>query len=166
MDKTGFEPIVDENSEILILGTFPSEKSLEKSEYYGHKVNQFWKIISDVCCRDEPQEYSEKTGLLLQNRFALWDVYGIAVREGSADANIQKGTVNDFNNFFKNYPNIKGILFGSKRAETVFRDSYAELYNKMPHATAFSPSSAYPKRLSEKKENWRQCISQVKELIR
>lgn len=166
MDKIGFKPIVDENSEILILGTFPSEKSLEKSEYYGHKVNQFWKIISAVCYQEEPQGYKEKTGLILQNRFALWDVYGIAVREGSADANIQKGKVNDFKCFFEKYPNIKGVVFGSKRAETVFRDSYTELYNRMPHVTAFSPSSAYPKRLSEKKENWRQCISQLKELIR
>ena len=31
-----FEPVFDENSKILILGTFPSVKSRENHFYYGH----------------------------------------------------------------------------------------------------------------------------------
>jgi len=40
-----FAPIVDATTEILILGSIPGIKSLEKVEYYGNKQNQFWKII-------------------------------------------------------------------------------------------------------------------------
>ena len=36
-----FEPIWDENSRILILGTYPSPKSREQGFYYGHPQNRF-----------------------------------------------------------------------------------------------------------------------------
>ena len=31
-----FEPVFDEHSKVLILGTFPSVKSREQNFYYGH----------------------------------------------------------------------------------------------------------------------------------
>ena len=43
--KHEFDPIFDENSEILILGTLPSVKSREQNFYYGHPQNRFWKVI-------------------------------------------------------------------------------------------------------------------------
>ena len=43
-----FEPIVDENSKVLILGSFPSFDSFEKSFYYANRHNQFWKIMGDI----------------------------------------------------------------------------------------------------------------------
>lgn len=36
-----FEPVYDENSRILILGTLPSVASRENNFYYGHKQNRF-----------------------------------------------------------------------------------------------------------------------------
>ena len=43
-----FEPVFDENSKILILGTFPSVKSRENHFYYGHPQNRFWKVMAAV----------------------------------------------------------------------------------------------------------------------
>ena len=43
-----FAPVYDENSEILILGTFPSVKSRENEFYYGHPQNRFWKMLAAV----------------------------------------------------------------------------------------------------------------------
>jgi len=40
-----FAPIVDNESEILILGSVPGVRSLEMKEYYAHPQNVFWKII-------------------------------------------------------------------------------------------------------------------------
>ena len=40
-----FEPVVDKNSKILILGSFPSVKSREINFYYGNKQNKIWKIF-------------------------------------------------------------------------------------------------------------------------
>ena len=41
MTIASFAPIVDATTEILILGSIPGIKSLEKVEYYGNKQNQF-----------------------------------------------------------------------------------------------------------------------------
>ena len=38
-----FSPVYDEQSEILILGSFPSVKSREQGFYYGHSQNRFGK---------------------------------------------------------------------------------------------------------------------------
>ena len=43
-----FEPVFDEHSRILILGTFPSVKSRENRFYYGHPQNRFWKVLAGV----------------------------------------------------------------------------------------------------------------------
>lgn len=42
----GFEPVYDENSRVLVLGTMPSVKSREQGFYYGHPQNRFWKVIA------------------------------------------------------------------------------------------------------------------------
>ena len=41
-------PVFDENSEILILGSFPSVKSREQGFFYGHPQNRFWKVTAAV----------------------------------------------------------------------------------------------------------------------
>ena len=40
-----FEPLYDEHSTVLILGSFPSVKSREQRFFYGHPQNRFWKLI-------------------------------------------------------------------------------------------------------------------------
>ena len=39
-------PLYDENSTILILGSFPSVKSRETQFFYGHPQNRFWKVMA------------------------------------------------------------------------------------------------------------------------
>ena len=43
-----FEPVYDKNSEILILGSFPSVKSREQGFYYGHPQNRFWRVLGPI----------------------------------------------------------------------------------------------------------------------
>ena len=45
-------PIIDKNSEILILGSFPSVKSRENNFFYMHPQNRFWKILSNLYNED------------------------------------------------------------------------------------------------------------------
>jgi len=40
-----FEPVIDSDCDMLILGTMPGVHSLKKQQYYGNKQNLFWKII-------------------------------------------------------------------------------------------------------------------------
>ncbi len=88
-------PVFDENSKILILGSFPSVKSREQAFFYGHKQNRFWKVISAVFDEDEPKTVPEKKAFLLKNGIALWDVIASCDIEGSADSTIKNVTPND-----------------------------------------------------------------------
>ena len=58
--KHEFDPIFDENSEILILGTLPSVKSREQNFYYGHPQNRFWKVIAALFEEPVPGKIREK----------------------------------------------------------------------------------------------------------
>lgn len=69
-----FEPIIDERSRVLILGSVPSVASVERDFYYMHPQNRFWKLMSallgeDLCHADK----AEKISVLRQNRIALYD---------------------------------------------------------------------------------------------
>lgn len=55
-----FEPVYDENSRILILGTLPSVKSRKNNFYYGHKQNRFWKLLAYLLDESVPETIDEK----------------------------------------------------------------------------------------------------------
>ena len=69
-----FEPIYKEDSQILILGTFPSVKSRENQFYYGHPQNRFWKLLARLTGEEIPHTIPEKKELLYKHGIAVWDV--------------------------------------------------------------------------------------------
>ena len=83
--KATFLPVYDEESRILILGSFPSVKSRQNQFYYGHPQNRFWKVIAGIFKEPLPQTIDEKKELLLRHRIAAvsythLDVYKRQVR--------------------------------------------------------------------------------------
>lgn len=84
-----FEPVFDKNSQILILGTFPSVKSREQNFYYGHPQNRFWKVLAELTREEIPGTIEEKKGLLLRNHIAVWDVIASCDITGSSDSSIK-----------------------------------------------------------------------------
>lgn len=93
--KHTFEPVYDKNSQVLILGTFPSVKSRENNFYYGHPQNRFWKVIAGITKSDVPETIIEKKKLLLENHIAIWDVIESCTITGSSDHSIKDVTVNN-----------------------------------------------------------------------
>lgn len=91
-----FNPVYDENSQVLILGTIPSPKSREHGFYYGHPQNRFWRIISDVLGEPLPNTIDEKKSLLLTHHIALWDVLASCDIAGAKDSSIKNAVANDF----------------------------------------------------------------------
>ena len=65
------EPVFDQNSRILILGSFPSVKSREVKFFYGHPKNRFWKVIAAVYGEKAPDSIEEKKSFLLRNHIAV-----------------------------------------------------------------------------------------------
>ena len=62
--KHTFSPVYNEESRILILGSFPSVKSRENQFYYGHPQNRFWKLIAEIFNEPVPQTIEKKKDLL------------------------------------------------------------------------------------------------------
>ena len=48
-----FEPVFDEDSKVLILGTFPSVKSREQNFYYGHHRRKSAEPILEGACESD-----------------------------------------------------------------------------------------------------------------
>lgn len=114
-----FSPLYDENSEILILGSFPSVKSREEMFFYGHPQNRFWRVIAAVTESKVPENISEKRELLLKNRIALWDVISSCEITGSSDSSIKNVVPNDISEILKN-SKIKRIYVNGKTSEKYY----------------------------------------------
>ena len=84
-----FGPVDDENSKILILGSFPSVKSREANFYYGHPQNRFWPLLARLLECEVPESIEEKKTLLLNNNIALWDTLDSCDIIGSSDSSIR-----------------------------------------------------------------------------
>ncbi len=84
-----FLPVYDENSKLLILGSFPSVKSREQGFYYGHPKNRFWNLMAAVCNEEIPVTTEEKRTMLLKNHIAVWDVIEQCDIIGSSDSSIK-----------------------------------------------------------------------------
>ena len=90
-----FEPLYDENSSVLILGSFPSVKSREQNFFYGHPQNRFWKVIAALYQAETPVTIPEKKRLILDHGLALWDSIASCEITGSSDASIREVRAND-----------------------------------------------------------------------
>lgn len=87
--RHGFEPVYDEKSKILILGSLPSVKSRETGFYYGHPRNRFWQVVSKLTDWPVPRTIDEKKEMLLANGIAIWDVIQECDIIGSSDSSIK-----------------------------------------------------------------------------
>jgi hypoxanthine-DNA glycosylase len=115
--------IIDQNSQVLILGTMPGPESLEKEEYYANPKNQFWKIIYCIINGryEPPSDYKKRIKFLKQNGIALWDVLESCERQGASDSKITYDKPNDFEDALLKHPNLKCIFFNGKKAEQSFK---------------------------------------------
>ena len=91
----GFGPVYDENSRVLILGSFPSVKSREVGFYYGHPQNRFWRTLARVFGEPVPETIPEKKAMLRRHKVALWDVLASCTIVGAGDASIEDAVPND-----------------------------------------------------------------------
>jgi hypoxanthine-DNA glycosylase len=82
-------PVYDENSKILILGSFPSVKTREYGFFYGHPQNRFWKIMEALFKEDLSGEIEERKKFLLKHKIALYDSIYKCDIIGSSDASIK-----------------------------------------------------------------------------
>ena len=128
---TAFLPIAAPDAEILILGSIPSVKSLERQQYYGHPRNAFWWIMGQLFGFDYMSDYGVRKSQLIKHKIALWDVLKHCERKGSLDSAIVADSIeaNDFSTFLTEHSQIKKVLFNGIKAESEFRKRVLPILN-------------------------------------
>jgi hypoxanthine-DNA glycosylase len=106
----GLGPVVDANSRLVVLGSFPGVASLAAQQYYGHPRNHFWPILSAIWQVDlMPLPYPQRIELMRVRGLGLWDVYARCEREGSLDSAIQRAQFNDLASLKEIAPQLRAI---------------------------------------------------------
>lgn len=114
------DPVYDKDSEILILGSFPSVKSREQQFFYGHKQNRFWKVMAQVLGCETPESIAQKREMLLSHHIAVWDVIASCEITGSSDASIRDVTPNDLSKIL-NAADIRAIYTNGGKAYQLYQ---------------------------------------------
>ena len=113
-------PVYDAQSEILVLGSFPSVKSREAMFFYGHPQNRFWRVATAVFEDELPQSTDERRAFLLRHHIAAWDVIAACEISGSADASIKNVRANDLRPILDAAP-IRRIFVNGKTAQRLYQ---------------------------------------------
>jgi len=143
-----FKPILFRDTRVLILGSFPSIKSIENDFYYSHPQNQFWKIVSMVTGYPTIIK-DQRIWVLKESKWGLWDMIKQTCRESSADSSLYDEEPNDIPSLLEEYPSIEKIAFTGRKAQQIFELHFG--YLSIPRVYLPSPSSAYAKMRVEHK---------------
>ena len=135
---SGLAPVIDADTRVLVLGSFPGAASLAAGQYYAHPRNQLWRLLSVVLDDDlAALPYAERLPRLLAHRFGLWDVLAACEREGSLDSNIRKPAANDFERLRILCPRLETVGFNGQAS-----GKFATQFAQAGYRTVVLPSSS------------------------
>jgi len=132
--------VYNENSKVLVLGSFPSVKSRESEFFYGHPQNRFWRLLSELLEQPLPQSNDEKKLFLLENRIALWDVIESCEITGSSDSSIRNAAANDLS-LILDSADISAVFTNGGTADRLYQKYCFEM-TKLPAVKLPSTSPA------------------------
>lgn len=154
--KRCFDPVVDDRTRILVLGSLPGERSLARQEYYGNGRNRFWTLMSEVIGLDLlPLDYASRLQALLANGIGLWDVVAEAKRAGSLDSQIRDHVENDLVGLIAGLPNLRTIAFNGGTAARLGMKALGRHAQCFLIVTLPSSSPAHTLAYAEKLMVWR-----------
>lgn len=110
------EPVFDEGSRVLVLGTMPSPVSRAQRFYYGHPQNRFWRVLAELFDEPVPTDNDERARLVLAHGIALWDVLASCDIAGAQDASIRNARPNDLARVIDAAPIARVFTTGAKAA--------------------------------------------------
>jgi len=140
-----FPPILDHNTRVVFLGSFPSVASFEHAFYYAHPRNAFWPILEAIFDVDLENNEAKKA-FCLEKGIGLWDVIGSCERSNSSDTNLKNCIPNDFEMLLNNYPNIQALGFTGKKSYDLFMKYFKDLEIEKVLLPSTSPAHAAMKR--------------------
>lgn len=137
-----FGPLYNENSESLILGSFPSVKSREAMFFYGHPQNRFWKVIPMLYGEKIPENIEEKKSVILRHNLALWDSIHSCTITGSSDSSVKDVVPNDISHIIENSKIEKVFCNGALSYKMYMKYIYPETRIKAVKLPSTSPANA------------------------
>lgn len=157
---TGFPPVADAGTRLLVLGSFPSVASLQAQQYYAHPRNQFWPLLSVLFGLDlKPLAYPERVAAVQARGLGIWDVYAACEREGSLDSAIQQAQYNDFAGLIARLPQLRGIAHngGESARARRFTASFGLPVYRLPSTSPANASWSFERKLAAWREVFAQC---------
>ena len=147
------EPIIDENTKLLIVGTFPSEISRQIGQYYGNPRNQFWKLMGSILDINlQEMDYNSRIITLKENNIGLWDIVKSCQIKGSSDRSIRDEEYNDFSNL----THVKKIICNGSKAMKFVKHCSVPDCIEVSSVPSSSPARAM--KFSEKLKEWEGVI--------
>ncbi len=137
----GFEPFYGPNSEVLVLGSFPSVKSRKVDFYYGNRQNRFWKMLYGYFGVELREDIPSKKDFLIRRGIALWDVVAECEIDGSADASIRNYRVADISALLSVVP-VRLILLNGALTHKLFCEHFRGIelpFLRMPSTSPANP---------------------------
>lgn len=132
-----FPSLVFPDSEILILGSFPSIKSREAKFFYGHPQNRFWPLLAALAGETPLSDVPSKIDFCRRHKIALYDSIEACSIIGSSDSSIKDVEPADLLSLYHR-SQIKLVVCNGK---TSLR--YFERYNpNFPCEHACAPSTS------------------------
>jgi hypoxanthine-DNA glycosylase len=157
-----FEPVYNQQSRVLILGSLPSPKSREFGFYYGHPQNIFWATLAKVLQVSEPEATkAARTQFLMQHHIALYDVIVAADIKGAQDATIQNPTPADLTPIFQT-ADITHIFVEGRKAQQLYQ-TYLEPVTQRD--VIYLPSTSPANRFTQKQPSYWQHWQQVADAL-
>lgn len=153
--REGLPPVIEAGARVLLLGSFPSERSLATGEYYANRRNQFWPLLAEVLGFDADLPYQLRTDAVTSRGVALWDVVHSCRRAGSMDAKIDRKTlvINDFRALLNQHQGIQRIFVNGLTALELFE---RHVETELPTVRLPSSSGALPMSYADKLIRWRE----------
>ncbi|MCI2069595.1 MAG: DNA-deoxyinosine glycosylase [Bacilli bacterium] len=120
-----FPPLIEKDSKVLILGSFPSVISREERFYYGNKQNRFWKVLFRLFNKPYQDEIEAKKKMILTHHLALFDVIGSCKIKGSDDSSINEIIPNDIPKLIEG-TKISFIVLNGKKALSLYEKYFSK----------------------------------------
>ena len=147
-------PLYDADSEILILGSFPSIRSREARFFYGHPQNRFWPLLAALFGEEPPSTIEEKKALAHSHHIALWDSIRSCTIVGSSDSSIRDVVPNDLSQILDNSRVERIFCNGTLSHKMYMKYIYPSVGIKAVRLPSTSPANA-AFGMERLKEEWR-----------
>lgn len=173
-----FGAFFDENARVLILGSFPSQASLNAGFFYQNTSNRFWTLFEELFnVKGLKGDINAQKSFLKSHHIALWDIFTVCTKDsnGSADESIieSKSTKSDLSEILKK-AKIEGIFttIGKENSPCFkkwgIKEWISQYKSYFPHCKSvdeilrplFSSSQRSPKTLQDLLDDY-SCIKKI-----